>query len=192
MLNKLTVKGRLYIILAAILVLFATMMMFGINSSDTVKNIGISKTGEVMLADQKAKLKVATHTIALALGHAIAPVEDQAEKVNIIRRLIDNIRFEEDKSGYYFVYKNTTNVALPPKKKLQGKDLGHLKDENGVQFVADMRDRAKNGGGFVQYIWPKPGAGDTPKLSYSEMIPGTQMWIGWTISTSIGLTWRRR
>ncbi len=37
---------------------------------------------------------------------------------------------------------------------------------------------AKMGGGFLRYIWPKPGAGDQPKLSYSEMIPGTEMWIG--------------
>jgi methyl-accepting chemotaxis protein len=37
---------------------------------------------------------------------------------------------------------------------------------------------AKSGGGFYQYVWPKPGAGDTPKLGYAEMIPGTQMWIG--------------
>jgi methyl-accepting chemotaxis protein len=37
---------------------------------------------------------------------------------------------------------------------------------------------ARAGGGFVKYIWPKPGAGDTRKLTYAEMIPGTQMWIG--------------
>jgi methyl-accepting chemotaxis protein len=168
----------MYIILAAILVLFVAMITFSLSSSNKVKALGIHKTGEVMLADQKAKLKVATHTAALILGHAVAVAGDKAEKVAIVRRLIEDIRFETDKSGYYFVYENTTNVALPPKKELQGKDLGHLKDTNGVQFVADMRDQAKRGGGFVQYIWPKPGAGDTPKLSYAEMIPGTAMWIG--------------
>ena len=92
--------------------------------------------------------------------------------------LILYIRFESDKSGYYFVYNGTTNVALPPKKELQGKDLGDLKDKNGVYLVRDLRDKAKGGGGFVEYIWPKPGAGDVPKLSYAEMIPGTDMWIG--------------
>jgi methyl-accepting chemotaxis protein len=168
----------MFIILAAILVLFTAMMVFTFSSNNKVKDLGIQKTGEVMLADQKAKLKVATHTAALTLGHAVAGIGDSAQKVEIVRRLIDDIRFEADKSGYYFVYENTTNVALPPNKALQGKDLGHKKDANGVQFVADMRDQAKRGGGFVQYIWPKPGAGDTPKLSYAEMIPGTQMWIG--------------
>jgi methyl-accepting chemotaxis protein len=178
MLNRLSVKGRMYIILSAILVLFATMLIFTIDNSGRVRDLGVSKTGAVMLADQKAKLQVATHTIALALGHAIAGIDDKAAKIDTVRRLIDDIRFETDKSGYYFVYENTTNIALPPKKELQGKDLGQLKDSNGVQLVAELRDKANSGGGFVQYIWPKPGAGDTPKLSYAEMIPGTRMWIG--------------
>jgi methyl-accepting chemotaxis protein len=168
----------MYIILAAILVLFASMLIFTISSSGRVRDLGVSKTGAVMLADQKSKLQVATHTIALALGHAVAATEEKGAKIDIVRRLIDDVRFETDKSGYYFVYENTTNIALPPKKELQGKDLGQLKDSNGVQLVAELRDRANSGGGFVQYIWPKPGAGDTPKLSYAEMIPGTRMWIG--------------
>jgi methyl-accepting chemotaxis protein len=91
---------------------------------------------------------------------------------------VDNIRFEDDESGYYFIYRGTVNVALPTSKNLQGKDLGQLKDKNGVQLVAELNKQAQSGGGFVQYIWPKPGAGDVPKLSYAEMIPGTDVWIG--------------
>ena len=47
-----------------------------------------------------------------------------------------------------------------------------------MYVIRDLRDKAKNGGGFVEYIWPKPGADDTPKVSYAEMIPGTDMWLG--------------
>jgi methyl-accepting chemotaxis protein len=162
----------------AILVLFLIMVFFAIQNGNRVRDMGLAKTGEVMLTDQKAKLQVASHSVALAAGHAIEGVDTSEEKIEIIRRLIDDIRFESDKSGYYFVYNGTTNVALPSKKELQGKDLGDLKDKNGVYFVRDMQNEAKGGGGFVEYIWPKPGAGDVPKLSYSEMIPGTDMWVG--------------
>lgn len=41
-----------------------------------------------------------------------------------------------------------------------------------------LRDMARAGGGFVDYVWPKPGQGDQSKLSYAEMIPGTDFWIG--------------
>jgi methyl-accepting chemotaxis protein len=144
MLNRLSVKGRMYIINVSILVLFVTMVLFSVSNSNGVKDLGIEKTGEVA----------------------------------IIRSLVDKIRYESDKSGYFLVYDGTTNVALPPKKELQGKDLAGLKDKNGVMIVQEMRDKAKSGGGFVNYIWSKPGAGDTRKLTYAEMIPGTSMWIG--------------
>ena len=178
MLNRLSVKGRMYIINVSILILFVTMVLFSVRNSNGVKDLGIEKTGEVMLEDQKAKIQVATHTAAMMIGTAIKDVADKEQAVAIIRNLVDQIRYESDKSGYFLVYDGTVNVALPPKKELQGKDLAGIKDKNGVMIVQEMRDKARTGGGFVNYIWAKPGAGDTRKLTYAEMIPGTQMWIG--------------
>ena len=178
MLNKFSVKGRMYLIIVAILALFVVMVFFAVQNGYKVRDLGIRKTGEVMLADQKAKLQVATHSMALTIGHAIEKIDDKGKKIEAVRTLVDDIRFESDSSGYYFVYEGTVNVALPPKKESQGKDLSETKDKNGVYLVRDLREKAQAGGGFVEYIWPKPGAADTPKLSYAEMIPGTQMWVG--------------
>jgi methyl-accepting chemotaxis protein len=168
----------MYIINVSILILFVTMVLFSVRNSNGVKDLGIEKTAEVMLEDQKAKIQVATHTAAMMLGTAIKDVTDKEQAVAVIRNLVDQIRYESDKSGYFLVYDGTVNVALPPKKELQGKDLAGIKDKNGVMIVQEMRDKARAGGGFVNYIWAKPGAGDTRKLTYAEMIPGTQMWIG--------------
>ncbi len=178
MLNRISIKQRMFLIIALFFVLFVGMVWFSINGSNNVRDIAVSDVAKVMLEDQKDKLKVATHSTALAIGASIKALEDGQNKIEAIRLAVDKIRFEEDKSGYYFVYQNTTNVALPPKKELQGKDLKDLKDKNDVYLVRDLRDKSKAGGGFVQYIWPKPGAGDVPKLSYAEMIPGTDFWIG--------------
>jgi len=49
---------------------------------------------------------------------------------------------------------------------------------NGVYLIRELRDAAHDGGGFVEYVFPKPGYGDAPKLSYAEMIPGTELWVG--------------
>ena len=131
-----------------------------------------------MIENQKEKIKVATHSIALAIGKSIEKIDDEQSKIELIRSAVDDIRFEQDKSGYFFVYQNTTNVALPPKKELQGKDLKNVKDANDVFLVKELRDLSKKGGGFLTWIWPKPGAGDVSKLGYAEMIPGTNFWIG--------------
>ena len=178
MLKRLSIKGRMFLIIGGILFLFLILSLMSIRTANDVKKLGIAKTGEVMLDDQKAKLQVATHSVAVLIGKAIDKTTDPDERVEMIRNLIRDIRFEKDKSGYFFVNQGTVTVAHPLNSALQGKDLAGLKDKNGVYFIKDMGAAAKNGGGFVEYIWPKPGAGDTPKISYAEMIPGTGMFIG--------------
>jgi methyl-accepting chemotaxis protein len=82
---------------------------------------------------------------------------------------IDKVRFFEDNSGYVFIYESDgTCVAMPVNKPMIGKNFIHLKDENGVLLLKEMIDAAKNGGGIVEYMWPK--AKDqkaVPKFSYA-------------------------
>ena len=111
------------------LLLFTLLLWFAVTNSTKVRDMGLEKTGAVMLADQKAKLQVATHSMALTLGHASEGVEGEEQRINLIRKLVDDIRFEEDKSGYYFVYNKTVNVALPPAKQKQGSDFSEAKDK---------------------------------------------------------------
>ena len=154
---------------------FIAVLVYGMNH---IGDNGTRMTTDAMLEGQKEKLKVSTHSIAEALGQAIKGISHPPTQVERIRALVDTIRFEEDGSGYFFVYRDTVNVALPTKKELHGKDLGQAKDKNNVYFVRELGARAKEGGGFVQYVFNKPGKGDQPKLAYAEMIPGTDMWIG--------------
>jgi len=175
-----SIKWRMFLILIGIVILFGVMSFFAFTMSAQVRDLGLKETGAVMMEDQKAKIKVASHAMALAIHQAIekAGYVGQDEKINLIRSMVDPIRFEDDGSGYFFVYQKTTNVVFPVKKESQGKDLGELKDKNGVFVIRELDKQAKAGGGFVSYIWPKPGSGDTPKLSYAEMIPELDMWIG--------------
>lgn len=176
--NRLSIKARMFFIVGAIMVLFAVMIWFAISGSNTVETLAIKKTSDVMLKDQQNKLQVATHALALALGHAIENITNKEDQLKIFRRHISDIRFEEDKSGYFMIYQDTTMAAHPIREDLNGKDLKGLKDKNNNFFVKKMAEQAKSGGGFVEYIWEKPGAGDTLKLTYTEMIPGTDYYVG--------------
>lgn len=176
MLNRFTVKQRMYIIIVLILVLFACMAWFAISSSNSVRDMGLSATENVMLEGQKAKLKVSTHSMAVALGKRLSDVAQKERKTEIMNRLLNSIRYEEDESGYFFTAIGTTIVSHIS-KDLIGKDLGDTEDKNGFKFMKALEEKAKEGG-FVRYVWEKPGVGDTPKLSYAEMIPGTDFWIG--------------
>ncbi len=175
-----SIKWRMFLILIGIVLLFGVMSFFTVNIAGQVRDLGLEETGTVMMEDQKDKIKVASHSMALAIKNAIenAGYTKEEDQVELIRSMVGPIRFEKDSSGYFFVFKKTTNVAMPVKKEHHGKDLNNVKDKNGVYLIRELDKQARVGGGFVSYIWPKPGKGDTPKLSYAEMIPGLDMWIG--------------
>jgi methyl-accepting chemotaxis protein len=176
--QKFSIKVQMLLIIGGILTLFALLLYTGLHTAREVKQEGLQKTGEAMLKLQQAKLEVASKAVAAMLSRTLEQVTDKSRQVEIIRRMIDRFRFEDDHSGYFFVFEGSVNVALPPKKELQGKDLANLKDKNGVYFIKGLIDRVQEGGGFVKYIWEKPGAGDMPKLSYATAIPGTDFWLG--------------
>ncbi len=178
MLKQFTVKGRMFIVIGACTLLFISLLGFSLTNVRKVKMIGLTNTEEVMLVDQKQKLKVATLSLAWLLAAAAKDIEEESGKLDMMRKYLADIRYEEDKSGYYFVQRGTVNVVHPIKPDLQGKDSKDLKDKNNVFIVKELWERAKEGGGFVQYTWEKPGKGDQPKLSYAQMIPDTDFWIG--------------
>jgi methyl-accepting chemotaxis protein len=138
----------------------------------------VAAAQSLMVGGERQKLAIASNALADAIGSTVKDIPDKEKRLEIIRNMVDAFRFEDDKSGYFFVYKGTVNVALPPNKANQGKDLGELKDKNNVYFVRELARAAAGGGGFVEYIFPKPGSGDQPKLAYAVMIPGTDMWLG--------------
>lgn len=176
--ERLSIRSRLNVLLAAVAVMFGVMIALFVNAATNSKEVATRALAENLLAQQKEKLRVATHSVAVTLSKGVARFDSAEDKAEALRLAIDDIRFEEDESGYFFIYRETVNVALPTNKSIVGKDLGDAVDANGVFFVREMRDQAKSGGGFVFYHFEKPGMGITPKLSYSEMIEGTDLWIG--------------
>jgi len=161
--------------------LFTTLAVVGLNVH-TLSSLADSEAdaaAELMLDGQKDKIKVATISMAQALGKAVADVPDEEQKLDIFRAMIKDAFFEKDSSGYYFIYQGTINVAHPVKPALHGKDLSDLKGKDGVYSVRELARAAESGGGFVNFTWDKPGAdGPVAKLGYATMIPGTKYWIG--------------
>ena len=53
-------------------------------SGNWVRDLGLDKTGEVVLVDHKAKLQIVSHSLALAVGHAIEKMDNADKKVETI------------------------------------------------------------------------------------------------------------
>ena len=140
----------------------------------------------VMLQQEiEAKIKLSTDSMASALGEIVKGLSEK-EQIQIISKAISKMYFEDDKSSYYFVYKEGVALAYPHQTDIIGKSLWDTKDINGTYFIRDLFESAKDEskrGKFVYYVFPKPLPDgkfvDAQKVSYAKLIPNTaNIWIG--------------
>ncbi|TLD79349.1 chemotaxis protein, partial [Helicobacter sp. MIT 11-5569] len=136
------------------------------------------------------KLKLATDSLANSLGELVQGVDEESQ-IQIIAKSIEKFRFEDDKSGYYFAYKEHTPVAHPTRKDLIGKSLYETKDVNGVYYVRELFETAKTQDKetkFVYFTFSKPlpdgTLGTAQKIGYAAMIPNTDnIWLSTGVYT---------
>ncbi|MBE1426876.1 methyl-accepting chemotaxis protein [Desulfomicrobium macestii] len=175
---RLGIRNRLLLLVGVMLVFIGAVVSFFVYQAANSKSQMIDRVGIIMTDEAKDKIKVLTLALTKSVEAGIRDVTDEDERIGVIRNLVTDIRFEEDQSGYIFVYQGTINRIMPPNPALEGTDLKDLKDPNGLYLIRELSEAAEKGGGFVEYIFDKPGKGNQPKISYSTLIPGTDLWIG--------------
>ena len=139
-----------------------------------------------MLEDRQAKVRNLVEVAHATVAHYEKAAkegkytEDEAKKA--AADALRSLRY--DKVEYFWINDlNDLMVMHPIKPELDGKKLDKLKDKNGkLLFLEFNRTVREQGGGFVDYLWPKPGSEEgVPKISY---VMGFQPW-GWVIGTGI-------
>ncbi|MGH1463273.1 MAG: diguanylate cyclase [Neptuniibacter sp.] len=104
--------------------------------------------------------------------------EAQEASLNVLR---SSVHWKE---GYYWVMDDEGKMVMHPfRPDLVNMDLFDLQDANGAYFVRNILQQAEAGGGWVEYLWPKPGKDQLPypKVAY---VKGFQPW-GWVIGTGL-------
>ncbi|EAJ1208391.1 chemotaxis protein [Campylobacter coli] len=179
---KLSIRKKMLMLggicLVSMLITFGIFYYNNLQGSEKIAQI----TKNLINKEINVKVELLTKSMAIALGDLIKNVHSEEEKVKIIATAIENFRFEEDKSGYFFVYQKTTVKAHPVRKDLIGTDLYNAKDENGVFYVRELYQRALEKGGFVTFYFTKPQPDEkniiAEKTAYSYLIPDTNdLWI---------------
>lgn len=123
----------------------------------------------------------ATSSMAMGLNGGMEMFTDSLERVMFCRDFIDNIRFFDNQSGYFFIYDfKCVNVAHGTQKDLQGQNLYNYQDSHGNYVIRELVNIAKNNGeGYYDYYWNNPVNGlEEPKRAYVYKIPGIDYLIG--------------
>jgi methyl-accepting chemotaxis protein len=92
--------------------------------------------------------------------------------------------FRYGDNGYVFIYKGTTAILAPENPQNEGKDLGNVKDVNGVSIGREATRITANGGaGFLGYHWYRP---QTPTIASEKLsyVRGFEPW-GWYLGTGV-------
>lgn len=175
--STLTLRGKLTAMtlatIIALVVLFIFLLIDGkqrmmLDRQDKVRNL----------------VEVAHATVAHYEAEARAGRIDEAEAKRNAMAAIRGMRY--DKIEYFWINDlNDIMVMHPYKPELDGKKLDQMKDANGKLLFLEFNKIVRaQGAGFVDYLWPKPGAANNegvPKISY---VAGFQPW-GWVIGSGI-------
>ncbi|WP_300296845.1 methyl-accepting chemotaxis protein [Ferrovibrio sp.] len=148
--------------------------------------LGLSRLHDVLLEDRMIKTRnlaeVAHGVIVRYHARTQAGELSEADARRLALAELESLRYDE-KEYFWVNDMGPVMVMHPFAKQLVGKDLSENKDPNGKRlFVEFVNVVKKNGAGYVDYLWPKPGLDHpVPKISY---VKGFAPW-GWVVGTGI-------
>ena len=122
--------------------------------------------------------------------------QGKLSRIEAQRQAMETIRTMRYEGNNYFWINDDhpTMIMHPMKPELEGTDLTNLRDPTGKAVFVEFVEAARTPeGGFVHYLWPKPGKQEpVAKLSFVKRFAA---W-GWIIGTGIYIddvnqAWRR-
>lgn len=190
MYKNFSLKVKIIILVAGMLVGLLIALAVILHYAKNIFNDANEAISNSTKIETQQKIKLATDTLAFSLGEFVRGLDEKAQ-IQIIAEGIEKFRFENDKSGYYFAYKEYTPVAHPTRKDLIGKSLYNTKDEKGVYYVRELFETAKNQSkqtNFVYFSFSKPlpdgTLGTAEKIGYATLIPNTNnIWLSTGVYT---------
>ena len=127
-------------------------------------------------------VEVARGVVAAAQAEEAGGSMTRPQAQALAVRQLQKLRY--DGKEYFWINDMQPRMVMHPiKPDLDGKEIGGMKDPNGLALFSAMVDVVrKQGRGFVAYQWPKPGS-DKPvdKISFVE---GFEPW-GWVIGSGV-------
>ncbi|QPH53823.1 cache domain-containing protein [Pontivivens ytuae] len=137
---------------------------------------------ETLLETKQAELRNYMSLARNAIYHIYGPAgPDDEEAKERAAQILAAMTYGKD--GFFFVYDyDGTNLVSSKQTELITRNWIDLTDSTGTPVVQPLIDLARRGGGYHEYVWPKPSTGEeSPIVSY---VIGLQDWR-WAVGTGI-------
>lgn len=176
---------RLKVLLLSVAPLLLAIMAIAAVVRLETRSLVEAETAVVVPILEEGRKDEIRHYVELALG-SVKHLHDSPNQETARQAALDilhNLDFGDD--GYFFVYdQGGRNLMHPRQPQLVGQDLWNLRDPQGVPTIQRLINKAKEGGGYVEFMWQRPSTQRLErKLGYVALEP---KW-GWMIGTGIYL-----
>ena len=141
--KNLSLKSKFLSLVIGFFIAFVIFLVLTILGEEKSSKATQEQIIAMLQQEIEAKIKLSTDSMASALGELVKGL-DEKEQIQIISKAISKMYFEDDKSSYYFVYKEGVALAYPHQTDIIGKSLWDTKDINGTYFIRDLFESAKD------------------------------------------------
>ncbi|MDA7816801.1 diguanylate cyclase [Sulfurimonas sp.] len=173
-LNTFSIKPKLIILTSISMIGMAIIFVLFLNS--ITKSLYAEREMHIeKLLD--TGYNILDHFYTLQQENKLTQEEAQALVVNTLKSA------KYGPNGYFWIIDTKGVIIMHPyAQEIVGKSALSIKDSNGGYMFVDFVEKAKAGGGFVEYYWPKPNS----DISYKKIsnISLFNQW-GWSIGTGI-------
>ena len=179
--NRLSMKLKFLLASLVPMVLVITVAMsIVINLQLESVEAEVSHYQETLTEERQNNIKDAATVAQAVIEDIVSRLGTSDEAKVAARHALKNARFSDGGSGYFFMFDGDgTYIVHSLKPKAEGTSGLGLVDPNGVKITQGLRSKAKQGGGFIEYVYDKPGASSPqPKIAYSAPISGSSWFLG--------------
>jgi two-component system, NarL family, sensor kinase len=173
-------------LILALLPFIGAMATIAVAVSLQANALSNSEQRAIAAAYRSSKETELKNYVALAES-AVAPLynsgrDDPGTRAQVLA-VLSKLEFGSD--GYFFVYDLQGNLLMHPRQaELVGTNLWSMHDPHGALTIQTLLKKARNGGGFVEYLWERPSTHKLEsKLGY---VVTFDRW-GWMVGTGIYL-----
>lgn len=161
--NRLKISFQLILLVAGLMAAFAVATFFQVRTAtDTI----YQQRHELLRTQVESALSLFKDYDDRAKAGEFSIEEAQ----RLAYAQVGKIRFEPD--GYFFAYDYDVNFVFHPNAKLVGTSGKGKGDTNGFLYRDELVKQGRAGGGFVEFIGPKPGQDPNdysfPKTTYGK------------------------
>ncbi|MCK5311189.1 MAG: cache domain-containing protein [Desulfobacteraceae bacterium] len=167
-----------FLLIAALFIVGGASLIFTVSALKQQGKSSIDEYRADIMQEKKEFLKtMATSAYIIAQNNF-----EQSLDKKMTLDAIGSLRYGKDNTGYFFIQDSKGVLLLHPiKPELQGKNMINETDPSGKYLFKELIKAAADNkeGGFVTYMWPKPGSEDpVKKISFSKKLDGWDWNIG--------------